>query len=561
MSLPAGLRDREVVVARLGGADDDPLPEGLRVRGRLDLERWWGGGCRGAPVVIVTPPAGGIRLRHWLRLALRGRLTAWHCTAGKVRRASAWDNLSPRADIAFRLVRRLVKRMISDLSPDRQVRAVVLLQRIEGWLIRRLARRQPPPGNSLLPGAAFAAGGVIEAIGSLSAGGAERQAVYTAAGIAARWPSGVTILCLYFNENEESRFYQPLVGPQVALAQARDEAAFPPPDERLAAIRVFLAQYPPDIRTATYRFVLEFLDRRPAVVHAWLDYTAVTAGLAALLVGVPRIVIGGRNMAPDNFLLYRACMDDIFGLLLGCDRVRFVNNSQAGARDYGRWLGQKPERFTVLYNGIDDRLIQRADPATAARFRQAVGIPAGARVVGGVFRLAQEKRPLLWIETMDAVARHCPDLHFLLLGSGPLAEACRRRAERRGWAERLHMPGALREVATALSVMDVVVATSVHEGNPNVLIEAGLLGLPIISTDAGGVRETLLPDQTGRIVAPTPAALAAAIRQVLDDDVFRAQAARLAPAFVRQRFGMERMIDETLAVYGAPAGDVRTGAF
>ena len=559
MSLPEKLRGRRIVVARVGAADGEPLPRGLAVHRTIDLSRWWAGGGWGLPAMLVPPCTGRVRIRHWLRLLLGGHFTVWVYAAGEIKSVPIFGNLLkkwiwPLAQVNP-FFRQLLKALVASLSPDWQVRVVVPLQRIEGWLVRRLKRRRPLPGDSLLPSEAFAAGGVVEAIGSLSAGGAERQAVYTAVGVAARSSATVTILCLYLRESEGCRFYQPMVGPEVLLAQARDVDTSSPPDPRLAAIQVFLAQYPRDIATAAYRFVLEFLDRRPAVVHAWLDYTAVTAGLAAMLVGVPRIVIGCRSLAPDNFLLYRSCMDDIFELLLGCDRVCFINNSRAGARDYGRWLGQPPERFTILYNGIDDRQIERADPAAAARFRQTVGIPAGVRVVGGVLRLTQEKRPLLWIEAMAVLARRCPDLHFLLLGSGPLDKACRRRAERDGWADRLHMPGALREVATALSVMDVVVATSVHEGNPNVLIEAGLLGLPIVSTDAGGVRETLLPDQTGLLAAPKPAALAAAILRVLDDEAWRARAAGLAPSFVRQRFGLERMIDETLAVYAGGRSD------
>jgi glycosyltransferase involved in cell wall biosynthesis len=72
-----------------------------------------------------------------------------------------------------------------------------------------------------------------------------------------------------------------------------------------------------------------------------------------------------------------------------------------------------------------------------------------------------------------------------------------------------------------------------------------------VTTDAGGAAETLVPGLTGWVVDSGDAiALAERLGEVLDDDAWRARAREDAPAFVAERFSVDRMLAETLDVYG-----------
>jgi glycosyltransferase involved in cell wall biosynthesis len=228
-----------------------------------------------------------------------------------------------------------------------------------------------------------------------------------------------------------------------------------------------------------------------------------------------------------------------------------LNNSAAGAADYAQWLGLPGNRIRVLRNGIDPGASARPAPGTQERLRAALGIPETAPVIGSVFRLYDEKRPLLWVETAALVARARPDCHFVIVGAGPLRGAVLKRARRGGFAERLHCPGASDEASGYLSLFDVFLLTSRAEGTPNVVLEASLAGVPVVATEAGGTAETIDDGVTGHLVRDARAAtLAARLLEVLGHRAWRASVAESGPAFVDRCFGLERMIEETLAVYG-----------
>ncbi len=232
-----------------------------------------------------------------------------------------------------------------------------------------------------------------------------------------------------------------------------------------------------------------------------------------------------------------------------------INNSEAGASDYARWLDLPVNRFIVMRNGLDSAAMRRADPRAIAALRARLGIPPEAPVVGSIFRLSEEKRPLLWIEVARKVAKRRPDCHFVIFGSGPLLNEIETAADRNGLAGNVHCPGMILDVAGGLSVFDVFLLTSRAEGTPNVVLEASALGVSVVATDAGGMREAIEEGVTGFVVQPADAAvIAERILQILQAPDWRARARTAGPHFIERRFGLDRMIAETLKLYGLPTG-------
>jgi glycosyltransferase involved in cell wall biosynthesis len=104
--------------------------------------------------------------------------------------------------------------------------------------------------------------------------------------------------------------------------------------------------------------------------------------------------------------------------------------------------------------------------------------------------------------------------------------------------------------------MDVFVLTSQSESLPNVLLEAQACGVPVVATRAGGSPEAIDHRHTGWIVdEDNPSAIAEQIVATLNDRSFCERARVSGPRFVAARFGLDRMIEETLQLYGASCGD------
>ena len=124
----------------------------------------------------------------------------------------------------------------------------------------------------------------------------------------------------------------------------------------------------------------------------------------------------------------------------------------------------------------------------------------------------------------------------------------RKWLEEKGLRRRVHLVGPVKDVGSWLSVMDVFLLTSETEGLPNVVIEAQGFGVPVVSTDAGGVREIIDDGQTGLIMGETnPNFIAEALITALSEEA--AGWGEKAEARARELFSAQAMIDSTQRVY------------
>ena len=180
------------------------------------------------------------------------------------------------------------------------------------------------------------------------------------------------------------------------------------------------------------------------------------------------------------------------------------------------------------------------------------GLPAQARVVGGLIRFAPEKDPWLWIETAAAIATTQPDTVFLLggYGHGTIADSLLQKGRELGLSGRLFMPGVIRELGPFYGALDAFLLTSRLENLGHVLIEAQAAGVPVVAPAVGGIVETMRDGVTCRLVIDRSAAsLATAMVDVLRDDRWRARATAKAPRFVARKFSERRMVKNMIAIY------------
>ena len=195
---------------------------------------------------------------------------------------------------------------------------------------------------------------------------------------------------------------------------------------------------------------------RPAVLHAWLDHSSVCAGLAALLAGVPRVILSGRNVSPMHFsYILQPRMRPAYRAMARRPETRLINNSRGGANDYARWLGIKPES---VRDPLQRRRL-RTCPSHHAKtrvneLRRRYHIPDEALLIGGMFRLSPEKRPLLWIDTVTEVVKARPDAFGLVFGTGPMQQELDARLRHHGVECRIILAPPTKDSATALAAFD-----------------------------------------------------------------------------------------------------------
>lgn len=185
-------------------------------------------------------------------------------------------------------------------------------------------------------------------------------------------------------------------------------------------------------------------------------------------------------------------------------------------------------RSEVVLHGVD---VEAAHQAAAERvgIRAELGIGPEEVVVGTVANL----RPIKGYPTLLAAAREVLDRHpgarFVTVGQGPQEAEIRSIHQELDLGDRLLLLGHRRDAMAVMGACDVFCLASLHEGLPVALMEALALGLPVVATGVGGIREVVDDGVEGLLVAPgSPEALAGAILTVLGDDDLRRKMAGAA---------------------------------
>jgi glycosyltransferase involved in cell wall biosynthesis len=271
------------------------------------------------------------------------------------------------------------------------------------------------------------------------------------------------------------------------------------PDGRLGRL---LEQLPPPVHYGVTRLAPVLRANPFDVVSLWQDGTCLFGALAALLAGAPTIHLVFRGLPPnirkDRF---REEYPELFQALAQVPGVYFVSNSRTAAEAYADWLGIPIVRFHVLYNGVPD-LAVNASPADEAKWEAFKASTTDAtETIGGVFRLEPDKRPQLWIKLAALYLKRRPQARFVIVGDGRLHDNIVALAEELRVQDRLLLVGLSNHVGYWYSQMDASVLLSRYEGLPNVLIEAQLLGVPVISTPAGGAGECFVENETGHLLS------------------------------------------------------------
>jgi glycosyltransferase involved in cell wall biosynthesis len=162
-------------------------------------------------------------------------------------------------------------------------------------------------------------------------------------------------------------------------------------------------------------------------------------------------------------------------------------------------------------------------------------------------RVTQIKRPDRFLDVVSEIKKRSISLDFLIAGDGELLEGCRERII----AENLPVKvlGWQSNIEKVLSAADIVVLTSDNEGAPLSLIQAGMAGLPIVSTNVGSVPEVVLNNVTGLITSLDVQEIADALEKLVRDNALRAQLGSAAHQFTWANFGVQRLVHDHEALY------------
>jgi glycosyltransferase involved in cell wall biosynthesis len=307
--------------------------------------------------------------------------------------------------------------------------------------------------------------------------------------------------------------------------------------------------------------VLSIAIPRVDVVHSSLAWVPALAGIPAKAEHGSSLVITEHGVAFRELLLYYNLFLDnevskIFWTVFTRNIVRAVYSSadviipvcHANAEWEVR-LGAERSKIRVIHNGVD---VQRFKPLRVSKAEQRPTIVSVSRV--SVF-----KDIIAMIQATGYVKESIPDIMCLVFGTSTepeYAERCQAMITTLGLDENVKLMGGTKEPEKAYAMADVVAFSSITEAFPFAVIEAMACGKAVVSTDVGGVSESL--EGCGLLVrSRRPRELASAILTLLRDGGLRKSLEMAALARARREFSLETSVQRYRALYEELAASPR----
>ncbi len=233
--------------------------------------------------------------------------------------------------------------------------------------------------------------------------------------------------------------------------------------------------------------------------------------------------------------------------LFPCLPDRTIAISQPVAEHLVADLDFPADRIQVVPNGIDARFFLSAKPKE--EIKKYLGLGPG-EVIGNIGRLSDVKGHTYLISAMPLILRSFPAAQLLISGEGKLSEHLARQAKELGVSDKIFFVHGSLQAADALAVMDVFVMPSLQEGLGLALMEAMSIGLAVVGTEVGGIKDLLQDGENGLLVKPKdPEGLARAVKELLTDKTKRQRLGTMAAKFIRDNFAQDKMATQTLEVY------------
>ena len=209
------------------------------------------------------------------------------------------------------------------------------------------------------------------------------------------------------------------------------------------------------------------------------------------------------------------------------------------------------DRIRVVPYGIASDDWATSDQLNA-RARKAFGLNDGDVAIGMAARLIPGKGHGVLVEAFEQAVASAPSLRLLIAGDGPLRSDLETAVRRlpSGAARVLGFIPDIRSFMAACDVLAFPTSPQLGEGFGLAALEAMASSRPVIATDVASLPEVVANGETGLLVQPDdPSELAGALLELASDSALRHRLGQQARARAVERFGLDRMISETLAVY------------
>ena len=172
--------------------------------------------------------------------------------------------------------------------------------------------------------------------------------------------------------------------------------------------------------------------------------------------------------------------------------------------------------------------------------QKSLGLAVGQLQCAFIGRVTQIKRPDRFLNVVSEIKKRGIEMNFFIAGDGDQLETCRKRIVNESLP--VNILGWQSNIEKVLSAADIVVLTSDNEGTPLSLIQGGMAGLAVVTTNVGSIPEIVLNGTTGIITTTDVQEIANALEKISSDKNYRMLLGTAAKKFTLSNFGVKRLV-------------------
>lgn len=295
-----------------------------------------------------------------------------------------------------------------------------------------------------------------------------------------------------------------------------------------------------------------FRDTRPTIVHLHSPKAGGLGAFAAQVAGVPHVVYTSHGLPFEEDLpLWQKALRAFFTWLtfILCDVVILI--TEANLRKV-RDMPLLRNRTRFIRSGIDRVLpLERKDAQKRLREMCGIGETADtATWVGTIAEYLPVKGLEYLIRAVALVRNKHPDILCVLIGGGKQEEMLKALIDELGLSKNVFLAGFIDDAARYLSAFDIFTLTSLKEGLPYAVLEAGSVGIPFAGSAIPGIQEIVTDMSSGILVRPKqPREIAGALELLVEDSARRKLYGKALKDRIDKDFSRDVMLRKTLGLY------------
>jgi glycosyltransferase involved in cell wall biosynthesis len=318
---------------------------------------------------------------------------------------------------------------------------------------------------------------------------------------------------------------------------------------------------------AFFELIKLFKKEKPDIIHLNSSKAGLLGSLAGFFAGIgrrykPKIIFTAHGWIFKEDVPKKTKYISVFLSRLASrfqDRIICVSYD-----DFNEAIKRRvapPRKLSVVHNSIDKiKFLSKKEAGDEISKMIGRGLPEDAFVLVNLGRLYATKGLGYLIEAVNNLgAKHLSkEIVLVIFGDGPEREALKLQVTSYPsnslgagkLQDKVFLVGDVAEASKYLTAFDALVLSSVKEGFPYAILEAGLAGIPVISTNVGGVSEIIKDGENGILIeSKNPQAIRDAIISIISDsDRAKKLSAKLKKS-VAENFSFEEMAERTEWVY------------